>query len=86
MSFAKNYGPLQLSEAGGNFKVAIDDSVAVGGGSVAGVIEAEGQASATVEGGVLIDAGLEAAAAKYPALAPAVLLFKGLVDAEIAKL
>lgn len=83
MSFSQNYGPLSISEAGGNFTLAIDESVKVGGGSVAGVVSASGQGSVEVEGSVLIDAGLKALASKYPSLASAVTLLQGLVDAEL---
>ncbi len=85
MGFSKSYGPVSISESQGNFTFAIDDSVKVGGGSVEGVISVSGQGSATLEAGVLVDAGLAAAEAKYPSLAAEIAVLKDMIDSEIAK-
>lgn len=86
MSFSKSYGPVVIAESAGGFSVSIDDSVAAGGGSMAGVVSASGKASAEVNGALLADAGLAWLEAKFPAEAVIIAGFKSLVDAEIAKL
>lgn len=75
-----------LTEANGVFSIAIDESLAVGGGKTAGVLKIAGKGEADLDAGMLVDVGLQAAAAKYPSLAAGILTLQALFDAEKAKL
>lgn len=86
MSYSKSWGPLSISESGGIATVAVSASASVGGGSVAGVVQASVSASAQISGVELVNAGLAIAASKFPAIAGEIAALQGLIDAEIAKL
>ncbi len=91
MSFSKviplgSAGQISINEADGSGSVALSIGESLGGGSVAGV--AKVKASVEVDASLLqlVDAGLVALEAKFPSLAPAIVLLKGLIDAEAAKI
>lgn len=86
MGFSKNYGPLVISESAGKVSLSINESESVGGGSVKGVVSAQGSASVIIDGAVLADAGLAYLAAKFPQLKVEIALVQGEVDAELQKL
>jgi hypothetical protein len=86
MGYSKQIGPLSISESGGIATISVSASASVGGGSVAGVVQASVSASAQVSGVELVNAGLAIAASKFPSLASEIAALQGLIDAEIAKL
>lgn len=81
-----NYGPLSISQADGKLTLSIDESVAVGGGSLKGVVSAQGSASVVVHEAMLADAGLMVLEAKFPQFSAEIALVKNALDAELAKL
>lgn len=83
---SKDFGPLTISQDAGVATISIDDSIALGGGSVKGFVSASGKASVQVHELVLADAGLDELAVKEPALAGPIGVLKTYLDAEIAKL
>lgn len=78
-------GSLSLQESAGMVSVKVTVSQALGGGSVAGAVKASATAEVDVSAQVLIDAGLELAAAKFPAVASLLQAAKVAIDAELAK-
>lgn len=60
-------GALVITEQGGNITISISKSAQVGGGSVAGILTAEGEGSITVKGKVGFDAGMKLLEAHSPA-------------------
>ena len=81
-----NYGPLSISQADGKLTLAIDESIAVGGGSLKGVVSAQGSASVVIHEAMLADAGLMVLEAKFPQFAAEIALVKNALDAELAKI
>lgn len=81
-----NAGQVAISEQGGVASVKVSLSEQVGGGSVAGVVKATVSAELDVSAKQLIDAGLDLAAAKFPAAAAAIEGAKAIIDAEMANL
>jgi len=85
MSFSKQYGPVMISENGGEFKLTVAIAQSAGGGSVAGFVKGSANIEVDLESKLLIDAGLDIVSAKFPVIAGEVAALKALVDAEIAK-
>lgn len=79
MAFAKQYGPVGVSESAG--KVSVTISAVEGAGGITASINA----SATLDSEVFVDAGLGALSSKFPSLSVEIGALKALVDAEIAK-
>ena len=77
-------GPLTLTQAAGAFTIAIDDSVALGGGAADGVISAQGQGAVVVKEVVIANLGLKALGSLFPALAPFLVGVQTEVDSLIA--
>jgi hypothetical protein len=60
-------GKLVVSEEAGNFEVAINASVEVGGGDAAGVVTAEGAGKVVLHGKQAFDLGMKLLEAHSPA-------------------
>ena len=86
MGFSKSYGPVVISEAAGNFTIAINDTISVGGGAMKGIIKATGTAQAEVSGAILAEAGLEYLKLKFPQFASEIDVVEKELAIEIAKL
>lgn len=91
MGFSKviplgSVGQISIQEEGLKGSISLSVAESVGGGSVAGALSVK--ASVEVDATViqLVDAGLMALEAKYPSLAGAIVVLKGLIDAEASKL
>jgi hypothetical protein len=78
-------GVLVVTEDGGAFNVAIDDSFTVGGGVAAGVITVSGKASLSLSGKQAFDLGMALLEAHSPApIATIEKAAQGIADAAIA--
>lgn len=91
MSYSKvipigNAGSLNISEAGGVAKLDIAIAESLGGGNIAGVAKASVAIGVEVSALLLMDAGMDLAASKFPQFAAEIALVKGALDAEAAKL
>jgi hypothetical protein len=78
-------GSVVLKEAAGVVSLVLASELALGGGSMEGAMKAKLSGELDLDAKILIDAGLELAAAKFPALAMEIMAAKALIDAEIAK-
>ena len=85
MSFSKTLGPLVISENGGVALVSIKQDAKVGGGDVSGFIGASIEAHVQVDAKMIVDAGIELLAHKFPMFSGEIAALKALVDAEISK-
>lgn len=78
-------GSVVILEDAGVVSVELALSESVGGGQVAGVVKGTVSAKVEVDAKLLIDAGLELAKLKFPAVAGMIDGAKALIDAELAK-
>lgn len=90
MSFKKeielgSVGKVVLTEEAGVVCAELSLSESVGGGSLVGVMKGSVSAKAEVDAKLLIDAGLELAKIKFPAVASLIDGAKVAIDAELAK-
>ncbi len=80
-----NVGSFEINEDGGVASVKISAGASIGGGSVAGSLKAVASAELDMDVKLLIDAGFDLAAHKFPAASALILAAKAGVDAELAK-
>lgn len=90
MLFSKSFvGPmgstLSIEASGGEVKIIASESGSLGGGEIEGVVTVKGSAEIDVKDQMLIDAGLDMAAAKFPVVASLIAGAKLVIDAELAK-
>ena len=85
MSFSKVIGPLVISEDAGVAMISIKQDATVGGGTVAGFVSAGVDAHVKVDAKMLVDAGMELVASKFPMFSVEIAALQALIDAEIKK-
>lgn len=86
--FQKQYplgdvGQVSIGESAGVVSISVSASHQAGGGSLAGVASASLSATVQLSAKQLIDAGLDLAAAKFPAAASLIAAAKAGIDAEL---
>lgn len=90
MTFSKSFvGPagssLSIEAANGEVKIVASESGELGGGEVQGFLKVKGSAEIDLEDQMIIDAGLDMAAAKFPMVASLIQGAKAAIDAELSK-
>ena len=83
---ANGLGQLTISESGGLANVALSMHAGLGGGNVKDFAEASVSVGASIHALMLMEAGLDLLAAKFPQFSAEIKLVEAALDAEVAKL
>jgi hypothetical protein len=79
-------GALVVKEEGGIASVKLSLTASIGGGEVAGALKGSVSAEVDLDAKILIDVGMELAAAKFPAVAGILKGAKAMIDKELASI
>lgn len=77
-------GSITISEGSGIASLAITVGAEAGGGAIAGFAKVKNTTEVDIEDQILVDAGLEIAATKFPGFAVEIAALKALIDSKLS--